>query len=93
MTQKMNRKRLVGKVISNQMMATVVVEMTRLVRHPVYPRVIRQVKRVKAHDAVLKLRVGDEVRIEETRPISKDKRWRVVEVVRRAPEGVGEVPS
>ena len=93
MTEPMERKQLVGKVISNRMISTVVVEITRLVRHPVYGRVIRQLKRVKAHDAGLKLHLGDEVRLEETRPISKDKRWRVVEVVQHAPEAVGEVLS
>ena len=80
------RKHLVGKVTSNQMTQTVVVEVTRLVRHPVYQKVIRRAKKFKVHDPGLKPKLGDEVRIEETRPISKDKRWRLVEIVRRSPE-------
>ncbi len=89
MSQATRRKHLVGKVVSNRMTQTVVVEVTRLVRHPLYRRVIRQLKKVKAHDAGIKPQIGDEVRIEETRPISKDKHWRLVEVVRRGP-GVSE---
>jgi len=86
MSQSTGRKHWVGKVTSNRMMQTVVVEVTRLVRHPVYQKVIRRAKKFKAHDPGLKPKVGDEVRIEETRPISKDKRWRLVEIVRSSPE-------
>ena len=93
MTEEIGRRQLVGKVVSDRMSSTVVVEVTRLVRHPVYKRVIRRAKKFKAHDAGLKPRVGDEVRMEEMRPISREKRWRVVEIVRRAPEAVGEVLS
>ncbi len=91
MTQSRGRRQLVGTVVSDRMTSTVVVEVVRLVRHPVYPRVVRRIKRFKADDAGLKPRVGDEVRMEETRPISREKCWRVVEIVRRAPEAVGEV--
>ena len=80
------RKQMVGKVTSNRMMQTVVVEVTRLVRHPVYQKVVRRAKKFKAHDAGLSPKVGDEVRIEETRPISKGKHWRLVEIVRSSPE-------
>jgi len=90
-TQSRGRRQLVGTVVSDRMTSTVVVEVVRLVRHPVYPRVVRRIKRFKADDAGLKPRVGDEVRMEETRPISREKCWRVVEIVRRAPEAVGEV--
>jgi len=86
MSESTGRKHLVGKVTSTRMTQTVVVEVTRLVRHPVYQKVIRRAKKFKAHDAGLKPKVGDEVRIEETRPISKDKRWRLVEIVRSSPE-------
>ena len=86
MSQSTGRKHLVGKVVSDRMTQTLVVEVTRLVRHPVYRRVMRRAKKFKVHDPGLKPKVGDEVRIEETRPISKDKRWRLVEVVRH---GVG----
>ncbi len=86
MSESTGRRHLVGKVTSNRMTQTVVVEVTRLVRHPVYQKVIRRAKKFKAHDAGLRPKVGDEVRIEETRPISKDKRWRLVEIVRSGPE-------
>ena len=82
----LNRRQLVGVVVSNRMSKTVVVRATRLVRHPKYERVIRRSKKVKAHDPGLTPRIGDQVRIEETRPLSKDKRWRLVEILRRAPE-------
>ena len=81
-------RHMVGEVVSDRMTKTVVVKVTRLVRHPVYGRVVRRVKRVKAHDESLHPKVGDEVRIEETRPISKEKAWRVVKILRRAPETV-----
>ena len=80
------RKRLVGVVTSDRMVKTVVVRVTRLVRHPTYRRVMRRSEKFKADDAGLSPRTGDEVRIEETRPLSKDKRWRVVEILRKSPE-------
>ena len=83
----MDRRRLVGVVVSDRMTKTVVVRVTRLVRHPVYQRVIRRSKKFKVHDPDSQAHVGDEVRIEETRPLSKEKRWRLLEVLRR---GVGE---
>ncbi len=83
----MDRRRLVGVVVSDRMTKTVVVRVTRLVRHPVYQRVIRRSKKFKGHDPDSQAHVGDEVRIEETRPLSKEKRWRLLEVLRR---GVGE---
>ena len=86
MSQAAERKQMVGKVTSTRMTQTVVVEVTRLVRHPKYQKVVRRAKKFKAHDAGIKPKVGDEVRIEETRPISKDKRWRLVEIVRSSPE-------
>ena len=89
MSQSTGRKHWVGKVTSTRMMQTVVVEVTRLVRHPMYRKVIRKLEKFKAHDPGLKPKVGDEVRIEETRPISKDKRWRLVEIIRSSPEVVG----
>ena len=88
MSRATGRKRLVGKVVSNRMTQTVVVEVTRLVQHPVYKRVMRRAKKFKVHDEAIKPQVGDEVRIEETRPISKDKRWRLIEIVRRGAEVV-----
>ncbi len=73
------RRRLTGIVTSNKMMKTVVVEITRAYRHPVYKKVVHSSKRVKAHDEI-GCNIGDKVQIVETRPISKDKSW-VVETV------------
>ncbi len=77
------RKQLVGMVVSDAMSKTVVVRVTRLIRHRVYQRVMRRSKKFKVHDPDSKAHRGDEVRIEETRPISKDKRWRLVEILRK----------
>lgn len=88
MKERLRRRQLVGKVMSDRMNRTVVVQVTRLVRHPTYERVMRRAEKFKADDAGLKARVGDEVRMEETRPISKDKRWRLVEILRRSVESV-----
>ena len=87
MSRATGRKHLVGKVVSNRMSQTVVVEVTRLVRHPIYQRVMRRAKKFKVHDEGIKPQVGDEVRIEETRPISKEKCWRLVEVIRSGAGG------
>ena len=86
------RRTKVGRVISDKMDKTVVVSVERLRRHPVYKRVVRLSSKFKAHDEENSARVGDTVRIEESRPISRDKRWRVVEVVARGSgeEMVGE---
>jgi small subunit ribosomal protein S17 len=78
------RKQRVGKVVSDKMDKTVVVVVERLVAHPLYKRRIRRSKRFKAHDERNECRVGDIVRIEETRPLSKEKHWRVVEILTRA---------
>ncbi|TDA68604.1 MAG: 30S ribosomal protein S17 [Clostridia bacterium] len=78
------RKARVGTVLSNKMDKTVVVGVERLVRHPLYGKTLRQTTRFKAHDADNSCQVGDKVRIVETRPLSKEKRWRVVEIVERA---------
>jgi small subunit ribosomal protein S17 len=78
------RKVRVGHVVSDKMDKTAVVAVTRLVRHPMYKRFVKRTTRFKAHDEKNECHVGDIVRITETRPLSKDKRWRVVEVVRRA---------
>lgn len=83
------RKRLVGSVVSDKMDKTVVVQVERLVRHPRYGKVLRQVKKYKAHDAENACRVGDVVSIVESRPLSRQKRWVVEEVLR--PTEVGGV--
>lgn len=77
-----NRRRLVGVVASNKMMKTVVVEITRTFRHPIYKKVIHRTKRVMAHDE-LGCQVGDQVRIVESRPLSRHKRWVVEAILKR----------
>ena len=77
------RRQLVGTVVSDAMTKTVVVQVSRLVRHPVYQRVMRRSKKFKVHDPESKAHAGDQVRIEESRPISKQKRWRLVEILQR----------
>jgi len=79
-----DRKTRVGRVESDKMDKSVVVAFERLVRHPRYKKYIRRTRRLMAHDEENTCRVGDIVRIVETRPLSKSKRWRVAEVVRRA---------
>ena len=81
------RRSKVGRVISDKMDKTVVVSVERLRRHPIYKRVVRLSSKFKAHDEENSARVGDTVRIEESKPLSREKRWRVVEVVAR---GSGE---
>jgi small subunit ribosomal protein S17 len=75
------RRTKVGRVVSDKMDKTVVVSVERLQRHPIYKRVIRRSTKFKAHDEDNTARVGDTVRIEESRPLSRDKRWRVIEVI------------
>jgi small subunit ribosomal protein S17 len=81
------RKTKVGRVVSDKMDKTIVVSVERLSRHRLYKRVIRLTTRFKAHDERNEARIGDTVRIEESRPLSATKRWRMVEVVKRATEG------
>ena len=77
------RRTKVGRVVPDKMDKTVVVSVERLRRHPVYKRVVRLSSKFKAHDAENNARVGDTVRIEESKPLSREKRWTVVEVVAR----------
>ena len=77
------RRTKVGRVVSDKMDKTVVVTVERLRRHPIYKRVVRLSSKFKAHDEENAARVGDTVRIEESRPLSREKRWIVVEVVAR----------
>ena len=79
-----SRKTRTGLVVSDKMEKTVVVSIERRVQHPVYGKMVRRTKRFKAHDERNEAKTGDTVRIMETRPMSKDKRWRVVEIVERA---------
>jgi small subunit ribosomal protein S17 len=80
---KERRKQLVGWVASNKMDKTVVVKVERLVRHRLYGKVLRRVKKYKAHDEQNECQIGDQVRIIESRPLSREKRWRVVEILER----------
>jgi small subunit ribosomal protein S17 len=81
---KEQRKQLVGRVSSNKMDKTVVVEVERTVRHRLYGKVLRRVKKYKAHDAENACQIGDQVRIIESKPMSREKRWRVTEILERA---------
>ena len=82
--QRGTRKTRVGLVVSDKMQKTVVVAIERRVPHPVYGKMVTRTTRLKAHDEENTAKAGDTVRIMETRPLSKDKRWRVVEIVERA---------
>ena len=81
------KKQLVGSVVSDKMDKTVVVRVERLVRHPRYGKVLRQVKKYKAHDEGSVCRVGDVVRIVESRPLSREKRWAVEEILKQVAAG------
>ena len=85
------RKTKVGRVVSDKMDKTIVVSVERLARHPLYKRVIRLTTKFKAHDELNDAHTGDTVMIEESRPLSATKRWRLVEVVARA--GTHGLPS
>lgn len=92
-TEKQSRqKELVGYVVSNKMQKTIVVEVSRRVPHPLYKRIIGKRKKFYAHDEQSTAKPGDVVRIVESRPLSKLKRWTLVEVIRRAAQ-VGAQPS
>ena len=80
------RKTKVGRVVSDKMDKTIVVSVERLARHPLYKRVIRLTTKFKAHDELNDAHTGDTVMIEESRPLSATKRWRLVQVVQRAGE-------
>jgi small subunit ribosomal protein S17 len=84
MAEKAIRKTLTGVVMSDKMDKTIVVMVNRLVLHPVYSKYIRKRTRVKAHDEKNECRIGDKVLLIETRPLSREKRWRVKEILGRA---------
>ena len=79
-----HRSEFVGEVVSNKMQKTVVVVVKRLVRHHRYGKVLRRVTRLKAHDEKNECQIGDRVKLVETRPLSKDKHFRVVQIVEKA---------
>ena len=78
------RKTRTGKVTSDKMDKTIVVAIEEHVKHPLYKKVVKRTYKLKAHDENNECRIGDTVRVMETRPLSKEKRWRLVEVVERA---------
>jgi len=79
-----------GKVVSNKMDKTVVVAVTRQFQHPVYKKTVKKVTKFKAHDSGNECKVGDDVKIIETRPLSKDKRWLVLEIVNKTQRSGGK---
>ena len=78
------RKVMVGKVVSDKMDKTVVVAVETSVRHKMYNKIVKRTYKLKAHDESNECKVGDTVKVMETRPLSKDKRWRVVEIMEKA---------
>ena len=78
------RKVMIGTVTSNKMDKTVVVSVETSVKHPIYGKTVKRTYKLKAHDEENVCQIGDKVKVMETRPLSKDKRWRVVEVVEKA---------
>ena len=78
------RKTKIGKVISNKMEKTIVVAIEESVKHPLYGKVVKRTYKLKAHDEENICGMGDKVKVMETRPLSKDKRWRLVEIVEKA---------
>jgi len=78
------RKTRVGKVVSDKMDKTIVVAIEDHVKHPLYKKIVKKTYKLKAHDEKNECGIGDTVRVMETRPLSKDKRWRLVEIIERA---------
>lgn len=78
------RKTRVGKVVSNKMNKTIVVAIEDHVKHPLYGKIVKRTYKLKAHDENNECNIGDKVKVMETRPLSKDKRWRLVEVMEKA---------
>lgn len=83
-TERNLRKTRVGKVVSDKMDKTVVVAIVDNVKHPLYKKIIKRTVKLKAHDEQNECRIGDRVEVMETRPLSKDKRWRVTNIIERA---------
>ncbi len=84
MSERNYRKTRIGEVVSDKMDKTVVVAIKEHVKHPLYSKVMKNTYKLKAHDAENACGIGDKVKVMETRPLSKDKRWRVVEIVEKA---------
>ena len=84
MAERGNRKTRMGKVVSDKMDKTIVVAIQDSVKHPLYKKVIKRTYKLKAHDEANECIIGDRVKVMETRPLSKDKRWRLVSIVEKA---------
>ena len=84
MSERNYRKTRVGKVVSDKMDKTVVVAVVDSVKHPLYGKVVKRTYKLKAHDENNECKVGDRIRVMETRPLSKDKRWRLVSIIEKA---------
>jgi small subunit ribosomal protein S17 len=82
--ERTNRKTRIGRVVSDKMDKTAVVSVERTTRHPLYGKIVRVTKKYKVHDPENACGIGDKVRIMETRPLSKDKRWRLVEILEKS---------
>jgi len=78
------RKTRTGKVVSNKMEKTIVVAVVDNVKHPLYGKIVKRTYKLKAHDENNECNIGDRVKVMETRPLSKDKRWRLVEIIEKA---------
>ena len=79
-----NRKTRIGVVVSDKMDKTIVVEIRTRVRHPLYGKIMNRTNKLKAHDELNECGIGDTIKVMETRPLSKDKRWRLVEIIEKA---------
>ncbi len=84
MSERGLRKTRVGVVSSDKMDKTIVVSISNRIKHPLYGKIIKRTYKLKAHDENNECRIGDKVRVMETRPLSKDKRWRLVEILEKA---------
>jgi len=84
MEERKPRKMLVGRVVSDKMDRSVTISIERTFQHPVYKKIVKKTSKIWAHDAENECRTGDKVKVMSTRPLSKLKRWRVVEIIKRA---------
>ena len=84
MSERAFRKTRVGKVVSNKMDKTIVVAIEDRIQHPLYKKIMKTTTKLKAHDEENVCNIGDKVKVMETRPLSKDKRWRLVEIIEKA---------
>lgn len=84
MSERAFRKTRVGKVVSNKMDKTIVIAIEDRVQHPLYKKILKTTSKLKAHDENNECNIGDKVKVMETRPLSKDKRWRLVEIIEKA---------